>query len=78
MFSKEKLKELREKRGLSLSDMSHDLAKLGLRLTVETLRNWERGRHSPNVSDIEIIARLLKCPPAYFFDGNPGPKRKRK
>jgi transcriptional regulator with XRE-family HTH domain len=69
MFSKEKLKELREKRGLSLSDMSHDLASLGLRLTDETLRNWEKGRCSPTVADIEIIARLLKCPPAYFFDG---------
>lgn len=51
-----KLKNLREKRGLSQSELA-DLAGVPL----DSLQNWEQGRNEPLPSSLRKLATALDC-----------------
>lgn len=68
VFLAEKIKELREAKRLSQEGLMFELDKVGLRLSRQTLFNWENGINSPDATDIAIIANYFKKPIQYFFD----------
>lgn len=68
MYTPEKIKELREAKGLSQTDFVFELDKLGLRISRQTLISWESGITAPNANDIAILAAFFKRSVQYFFD----------
>lgn len=62
-----RLKECREKIGLSIDSMMIELSQIGLTVARNTLINWESGDTEPDPSDLAIIASFYKKPIQYFF-----------
>lgn len=67
MFFGEKIKLLREQDKLSVEDLVIELAQIGLRVSSETVRNWEKGVTYPNGDDIDKLAQFFNREPGYFF-----------
>lgn len=67
MFIHEKIKDAREGKGMTQTDMVFELDKLGLRISRQTLVNWETGESTPNGDDIAILAKFFNKNEQYFF-----------
>lgn len=67
VFVNEKLKECREESGLSIDDLMFELDRAGLRVSRNTLLNWESGATSPDATNLAVIACVYKKPVQYFF-----------
>lgn len=57
------LKELRERRNLSLY-----LAAKRLGVTTETVRNWEKGEHTPREDSLVKMVQVYDCPIQMLLD----------
>jgi len=68
MFLNKKLKDCREKNGLSVEALLVALTNFGMQLSAQTIRNWEQGVHDPNASDLEMLAKFFKKPIAFFYN----------
>lgn len=68
MFLASKLKEYREEKKLTQTDLMFELDKIGLRISRQTLINWEAGITIPNANEIDLIASFFKKPIQSFFD----------
>ncbi len=68
MFVSDKLKKCREEKGLSVEDLTFELDKVGLRITRQTLYNWEAGDTTPDANQISVIANFFNKPLEYFFN----------
>ncbi len=44
---------------LTISDISYEMRKDGMKVSETTLRNWERGDTSPNAPQLAALARAL-------------------
>lgn len=61
-------------RRLELHLSQTDLAN-GLKLTFQQVQKYEKGANRIGGSRMQQIADILKVPPAYFYEGQPGAKR---
>ena len=52
------LKQLRNKKKLTRQDVVLALHDAGLKITENTLQNWENGKGEPDVSDAKILADI--------------------
>jgi len=68
MFLPEKLKQLREKKDISLDKLMVGLSRVGLDISSETLSNWERGEAAPRADQLVKIAEFFDVSITYFFD----------
>ncbi len=68
MFIFEKLRECREEKGLSQEQMVIEISKLGLRLSRQTLANWETGVTAPDADSLSIMIIFFGKPVKHFFD----------
>jgi len=68
MFQSDKLKEIREKSNISETDLMFELYKMGLKISRQTILNWECGATAPGADDLAIIATFFKKPIQYFFE----------
>jgi transcriptional regulator with XRE-family HTH domain len=66
-FDCNKLKELREKQGLSKSEFVLMLHDAGLTLSRPTYDKYEDTGDDLEVKDLELIAQILKVNPEVFF-----------
>lgn len=71
MYMPKKLKELREAKGISQTDFVFELDKHGLRITRQTLINWESGITAPDANDIAVLSNFFNKPVQYFFEPKP-------
>lgn len=53
----EKLKALRNDKGLSRRDVVFDLEKNGFSVTEQTIANWEKGKSKPNIEDAMVLSK---------------------
>lgn len=67
-FLNKRLKQAREDRGWSQEDMILKLYDKELRMSRQTLANYENGETDPQVSDLIVMAEVLGKPVEYFFD----------
>ena len=67
MFRCSKIKDLRQKKRWSLSDVVFELAKKSHRCTRQTVLNWETGVTEPNASGIAFLADVFDVTPEFFF-----------
>lgn len=67
IFIPDKLKECRLEQKLTLTDLMFALEKKGLRVSRQTLLNWESGVFTPNVNNLCTLASFFKKPYEYFF-----------
>lgn len=58
----EKIRELRETRGLSQSDLAEALG-----VNQSTISNWERGKMEPTIYNVRRIADALGVEPGALF-----------
>lgn len=68
MFLPERLKKIRKEKGLSQEDLVIELSKLGLRISRQTIWNWETGATTPNANDLSIVIQFFDKPIGYFFN----------
>jgi len=68
MFNKGKIKELREKKKMSLADVIYELAKREHRYARQTVGNWELGVTEPKASDVANLAEAFGVPVKTFFE----------
>lgn len=61
MFSKERLKNLRNEKKLSQSEIA---SKIGVNRTA--FHNWENGKSVPNQKNLTALAKILDVPVTYF------------
>jgi len=69
MFRNKLLKELREKKRLSTSELMFALDRIGLRVSRATLINWENGATEPRISQAFLLSKFFSKPLGDFFDG---------
>ncbi len=67
MFKFQNLKRCREDKELTQTDLVFELDKLSLRISRQTLLNWEAGVTTPDANDIVTIASFFNKPVQYFF-----------
>ena len=67
MFISEKLRQCREAKDLTQTDLIFELDKVGLRISRPTLISWEAGDTTPDANEIALIAKLFDKPIQYFF-----------
>lgn len=71
-FSPQKLQSLRHQKKFSLNELSRQIyAKQGFRISGQTIYNWERGVHSPQIEHLMQLAAFFKKPLEYFFAHKP-------
>ncbi|MCP4180929.1 MAG: PAS domain S-box protein [bacterium] len=63
MFDKEKFREIRKEKKISLSKLADIVGK-----TYFTLYRWEKGVHAPSDADIRLLANCLKVSVSLFSD----------
>jgi transcriptional regulator with XRE-family HTH domain len=61
-----KIRQLREDRGLSLSEVALLLRDQGVHVTKSAIGYWERGRHLPNSRHLSGIMSVFGVDIAYF------------
>ncbi len=71
MFIAEKLRKCREEKNLTQTDIVFMLDKIGLRISRQTLINWETGETTPDANEVAALACLFEKPIQYFFDLKP-------
>jgi DNA-binding XRE family transcriptional regulator len=67
MFLPRRLKQAREKAGLSQEKFVVMLSKSGLSLGRNALSSWEKGKTKPNVDELIKLSECLRMPLGYFF-----------
>lgn len=70
MFDRKNLRKARINAGYSVDDLVFELMAKGVRITGQSIYNWERGKHIPRVDDLVIVAEILGKPFEYFFGRN--------
>jgi transcriptional regulator with XRE-family HTH domain len=60
----DRIRQARERSGLSLRAAAEKM-----RVAPSTLMHWERGAHSPQLSDVEVICAALECPARWLVFG---------
>lgn len=68
MFINENLKKCREEKGLTQTDVIFKLYEKGVRISRQTLINWESGSTTPNANEAQVLASILDQPIEFFFD----------
>ncbi len=61
MFSKERLKQRRNEKNLSQTDIS-----IHLNVTRTAYHNWENGKTVPNQKNLLLLSKILDVEPSYF------------
>ena len=61
---KDRLKELREERGLTLDKLS---AALGGKISRAALGRWEQGLRTPNMENIKLLAKFFGVTSDYLI-----------
>lgn len=66
-FDPEKLKRLREKKGLTWLELSRELKAYEPKLSKNSVWSWERGTHSPSAKSLFALSAFFKKPVDYFL-----------
>ena len=61
-----RIRECREKKKLTLKQLSEELAKHDFRISADALGKYERGDREPNLATWERLAKALHVSPAYL------------
>ena len=67
MFSAKKLKEMREKKGLTESEVSGELYKVGEKVDRKTIQNYEKGVTEPKASTLFALGKIYHVKISEFF-----------
>lgn len=67
MFNHSKLKELRERSGMSQDDITYKLRDAGLKIVRVTWGKWETGVTCPKASELATVASFFGVHPGVFF-----------
>lgn len=62
-----RIKKARMKLGLSRRFLTLLLYKEGVEITEQTLKNWESGKSSPQISVISSLSKALKVDTTFFL-----------
>lgn len=67
-MSKNKLKELRQEKGLSMTSLATELVNNGYfkNISDATISNYENGKREPNLANWEKLAKFYGVTPAYL------------
>jgi len=68
MFAHNKLKRFRQEKGLTQTELMFELDRIGLRISRQSLINWESGKSSPNSNRLSQIAKFFNKPEQLFFN----------
>ena len=63
-----KLREARERAGLTQEQLIERLAQRGISCTRNTIGNWERGVGAPDAKELPALAQSLAVDILFFFD----------
>ena len=67
-----RIAELREEKGLSLSEFSEHLKAMGISLDRTTIGKWETGRSTPNAYQLIAVSKFFGIDATDFFTARPG------
>ena len=70
MFLHKKLRQARKKKDLSMEDVVHLVRVQGLKITRQSLTNWELGVYSPTAEYLSALSKVLSVNVEYFFKQN--------
>lgn len=65
----QRLKELREARGLTQTDLGRGLGKDGADASKQSIRDWEKGDHYPKVDQLALLCQKLGCSADFLVFG---------
>jgi len=68
MFSPPRLRLARQQRGLSRSQLHHELILLGVRRCRAMMDLWENGRSEPRATEVQALATVLQVPIAALYE----------
>ena len=68
MFIPGNLKTARKEKKLFHTDVLYRLHEQGIKISRQTLINWESGYTTPNANEVQILAGILGRPIDFFFD----------
>jgi transcriptional regulator with XRE-family HTH domain len=72
-----RLKELREKKHVSMDEICMDLSKIyGVNLAKSTISKWENGKSEPTMSYAKILSKYFGVTLDYILMNDPEPKSK--
>lgn len=66
-FEGKRIKTAREEKGWTISDLHFQLAKNGTRMSLQSLRNWEKGSAIPSCENLLALSYILERDYEYFF-----------
>ena len=66
-FEGGRIKAARQEKGWSVSDLHYQLARNGMRISLQSLRNWEKGTAVPSCENLLAISTILEREYEYFF-----------
>jgi len=55
-FNHNKLKEIRTNKNITMTSLMFSLDQCGLRLSRQTLVNWENGKTNPDANDLAVLS----------------------
>lgn len=64
---RERLKELREKKGLTQQEFAERLIIKGSTVSIDSIRNWEQGFNMPGIDALIAICRFFECDVDYIL-----------
>ena len=67
IFIPQKIREAREKLGISGEELCRQLVDAGLSISRQTLSSWENGETWPTAKQMEILFYVLGQPVRFFF-----------
>jgi len=65
-FSAERLKLIRDSKGMGFEEFGRAIGRAG-----RSIRNWEEGKTSPTMRDLETIARVFEVDLGFFITKEP-------
>lgn len=66
-FDPEKLKKLREKKGLTWLELSRELKQFEPKISKNSVWSWETGAHSPSSKSLFALSAFFNKPVDYFL-----------
>lgn len=68
MYLFEFLKKIRDEKNITQNDVLFKLYVRGIKISRQTLINWEAGQTTPNANVAQALAEILGKPISFFFD----------
>jgi len=66
-FDGQKLRQAREQKRLSVSDLHYLLINKGVTISAQSIRNWEAGERIPRIPYLAAVAKILEKDVSFFL-----------